>query len=606
MCVLKKPSTPSFGIKLFVSLVLLAISLCLVTCVEESSEESKPAAPVKPTFLKKDVTISKADFVGLVNENPKLFYQLSEAELTTRIGNLTAAVSNTTPRVLGTAGTPAPLKAYSVAGTDPSKTEFHFILPKGKLVKDLLESNKTALRDEFLKGNTEFQTKLKSVLEDTTAFVSTSVTPGKIATSATITLKNLEDHLLSNYSLNADMLQSGTPSTPYNDKKTLLFAPIGDIKKIGLKVYIPRSTVKEFLDTDCGFTWVGTNDDVEFMKAIIGKLLAPPTPGSPLPTEVPWADVLEEAEKFGYDTTHAKMTRDDGASATLPHFEYKSISNKAGVSFEGEREKFRVSFNKIPEGLDYQKYLANLTTGITGTGADADEKLRSCFAQLVTKANEDASFNSVADDLFKTADIEDKSITYEELMTELKTLLKDIQFEFDIAVGDFKEPAADNKRFSYDSAEDKLKLLQLSHPEEEKPTEDKKFVEGLVAIAKNETEKVVYHSKVDAINAFFLHCWNAEVYDNAMKAKEEGEESEEGKGPADKKHLTGDEGDSAANQTSGNTNTEEEEEKNKPNGKTDYTIVIIIVSVVGGGLLLGVIAFIFIKKQKHESNEASA
>ena len=606
MCVLKKSSTPSFGVKLFVSLVLLAISLCLVTCVEEPSEESKPAAPVKPTFLKKDVTISKADFVGLVNENPKLFYQLSEAELTTRIGNLTAAVSNTTPRVLGTAGTPAPLKAYSVAGADPSKPEFHFILPKGKLVKDLLESNKTALRDEFLKGNTEFQTKLKSVLEDTTAFVSTSVTPGKIATSATITLKDLEDHLLSNYSLNGNDLKSDTSSTPYNDKNTLLFAPIEDIKKIGLKVYITQLTVEKFLD-DCAssYVWKSGDNDAPFMEHIIKILSAPPAPGSPSPPiEVAWADVLEEAEKFGYDSANTKMTRDDGASAKLPHFEYKSISNKAGTSFDGVREKFRVSFNKIPEGLNYQEYLAKVATGITANVTDADLQLRSCFAQLVTKANEDASFNSVADDLFKTADIEDKSITYEELMTELKTLLKDIQFEFDIAVGDFKEPAADNKRFSYDSAEDKLKLLQLSHPEEEKPTEDKKFVEGLVAIAKNETEKVVYHSKVDAINAFFLHCWNAEVYDNGMKAIEKGEESEEGEGPADKTHLTSDKGDLAANQTSGNTN--EEEEKNKPNGKTDYTIVIIIVSVVGGGLLLGVIAFIFIKKQKHESKEASA
>ncbi len=152
MCAFKKPSTPSYGVKLFISLVLLAISLCLVNC----------AADAAVTIVKKPVEVERAkvamDITKALNALAKLPAKaFLEAYPTLKLSE-----------IIPVSDTAAPLKPGHVkpTKTDDPVTDYEFVLPHGKTVKDYVDAT---LKDFKIAGSDE--AKIKSDL--TAAFAKT-------------------------------------------------------------------------------------------------------------------------------------------------------------------------------------------------------------------------------------------------------------------------------------------------------------------------------------------------------------------------------------------------------------------------------------------------
>ena len=344
MRVFMKPSNPTFGTKLFVSLVLLAISLCLVRC-----ENGKP---VPVTVEEKELTVTSAALASKITQilgkkvpakQPTALYEGFKLEEIIPAGttSTTFKPSQVTPATSG-----API------------TEYEFAMPAGKTVKDYVQA---ALKDFTAEGKTKDQIKadLTAKFGKTSAEYEIKNEEEKITIQMTV--PELEKFLYENFKEDKkiEQLPSTSPkqALPASDKG--LFASMfGTATPLfDFTVYVPKDAAgtAKFVEVFCKAcvdavtTATPTFTDAPAAhKALLNQVLTNLKAPKDADVEaIKYSALIKGFEAYAYDatTTSKKIVaaKTTGTTAfTAADFKYADI-----VKPETFLEKFFYSFGEF-------------------------------------------------------------------------------------------------------------------------------------------------------------------------------------------------------------------------------------------------------------------
>ena len=605
----KQFSAPSFGIKLLVSLVLLAMAIYMVKCVDNPSVDTTPTSssasgnvqPQNPVEIEQRVIeISRDDLLVVINDDPKLKYRFTEPEIKHKVGNLNGYISNET------VSTTYDFNTYRSPGNGEGESTFCFYLPTGKTITDLLTPHLTKLSELMVDPvqDSSFKAELVRILKNTKEYSDSFISP-EPSKSETVSLEVLEKELCKSFSFDDSILVEGGTITNSN-KNTMLFAPTDELEKMDFKVYLPSGSIVEFLK-ECAKGHDQT--PASFMKKILGSLKEPTTPETS--KVVLWSSVLTELGNFGYK--EGKIIHKNDATDVDDFIKYENLCDNTEATFSSKHVYVTVS--KVPNSLSLIDYLKRVFKVQVIEEWDKGS-VRKQFIALVKSAQQGKLYGQCAPREYSSSNITTVSMSKDDLFKEIYQLLKDIPDKLIIAREELVLPSSSTEHFSVVSSSDTSNpIFKLTIPyckQQPQPT-DTAILSSYFKFIKGKVEGDL--SRVEVLEKIFKLCWSE---DSIKEYLTELKKPSTATAPVDITPI----GDSSRNITftgnglGGTTSTEpvtsgsEETTVKKKNSKeagekkTNYKVAILITCSVVLGAIVVVVVVVALAQRKKQPEEA--